>query len=219
MAVTGRLSGIGLVGMIGMAVAFGAFGATSVSAGQSTPPACSAAVMGKPVFSAVDLDELQSSRLVATHTLRVTADLGDTLAIDGVTFSLPAGATVVRPHGDVNAGQDGVIFVAHRTGPVAIAATWTQDDGTGRTCRGAGATTSESGRRLGCRVCGTSSPTSICTRASGLALLWRFGVDLGRRVDLDPVTVMARGVSQPRLPGPHVRFRASPSRFASGIGA
>ena len=196
-----------MVGMVGMVVAV-ALGATSVSAGQSTPPACSAAVMGKPVFSAVDLDELQSSRLIATHTLRVTADLGDTLANDGVKFSLPSGATVVRPHGDVNAGQDGVIFVAHRTGPVAIAATWTQDDGTGGTCGGSGSTT--------LRVqAATRMPRLRNVRADEHLhpnlrwdLLWRFGVDLGRRVDLDPVTVMARGVSQPRLPGPHVRFRS-----------
>ena len=198
---TGRRSLIGVVVAV-------ALGATSTSPGEATPPACSAAVMGKAVFSAVDIDERSSSRLVVTHTVELTTDLGDALANDGVKFSLPSGASVVRPRGDVSAGPDGVIFVAHKVGSVAIAATWTQDDGNGGTCRGRASTT--------LRVqAATRMPRLRNIRADEHLhpnlrwdLLWRLGVDLGRHADLDPVTVMARGVSQPRLPSARVRFRS-----------
>ena len=47
-------------------------------------------------------------------------------------------------------------------------------------------------------------------------LLWRFGVDLGRHADLDPVVVMARGVAQPRLPGARVPFKRVTVRLRLG---
>ncbi len=205
--VTGRRSLIGVVVAV-------ALGATSTSPGQATPPACSAAVMGKAVFSAVDIDERSSSRLVVTHTIEVSADLGDTLANDGVKFSLPSDAAAVRPHGDVNAGPDGVIFVAHKVGPVAIAATWSQDDGNGGTCRGSASTTLRVQAATRMPRLRNILADEHLHPSFRFGLLWRFGVDLGRRADLDPVTVMARGVSQPRLPGPHVRFRSVTVRAA-----
>ena len=164
--------------------------------------------MGKPVFSAADLDERLSSRLVATHTIQVTTDFGDTLVNDGsVKFSLPPGVTVVRPHGDINAGPGGVIFAAGKAGQVPVATTWTQDDDNGVTCRGGASTTLQ-------LQAATRMPRLRNIRADEHLhpnlrwdQLWRFGVDLGRHADLDPVTVMARGVGQPRLPGANVRFK------------
>jgi hypothetical protein len=74
------------------------FGAAPQSRGQVPPPPCSTSVAGQPTLSASDLDELQSSRLIATHTIQVTTDFGATLVDDrSVKFSMPPSATVIRP--------------------------------------------------------------------------------------------------------------------------
>jgi hypothetical protein len=52
--------------LIAAFVALG-LGAVSQSRGQVPVAPCSATVAGQPSFSASDLDELQSSRLIATH--------------------------------------------------------------------------------------------------------------------------------------------------------
>ena len=200
MSVTGRLIFVGVV-------VSAALGATSSSLGQTPPPTCSAAVMGRPVFSAADLDERAQRSTRRHHTIQVTADLSDTVLDGSVTFSLPAAVAVVRPHGEINAGPYGVMFVAENTGQVPVAASWTQDDQNGGTCRGTASTT----LRL--------QPATRMPRLRNVladehqhssfrfGLDWRFGVDLGRRADLDPVTVMARGVRQSRLPGARVPFK------------
>ena len=184
-------------------------GAASQSRGQAPPPPCSSAVAGQPTFSASDLDELLSSRLIATHTIQVTTDFGETLVDDGsVRFSVPPSATVIRPHGDVNAGQGGLIFYSERSGPVPVTATWTQDDGSGGTCAGSASTTLQLqpatpiGRMTNTRAAEHQHPNLK------FDLLWSFGVDVGRTADLDPVRVMARGVSRPRLPGAKPPFKS-----------
>ena len=183
-------------------------GTASEGGSQVTPPPCPATVMGRPAFSPSDLDELGSSRLVATHTIQVTTDFGATLVDDrSVTLSVPAPATVIHPHGDINAGPGGLIFVGRAAGSVPLTAGWTQDDGSGGACRGTAATTLRLQRA-------TPMPRLVNIRAAERLhpnlrwdLLWRFGATLGRRADLDPVVVMARGVSRPRLPGATVRFK------------
>ena len=184
------------------------FGTTSAGSGQATLAPCSPTVVGRPSFSASDMDGLRSSRLVATHTIEVTTDFGPTLVNDGsVKLSVPSPATVIRPHGDVNAGPGGLVFVGHTAASVPVTATWTQDDGSGGACRGTAATTVrlQPARPM---------PRLVNVRAAEHLhpnlrwdLLWRFGVTLGRSADLDPVVVMARGVSQARLPGGKVRFK------------
>ena len=91
-------------------------GAASQSRGQVPPPPCSSAVAGQPTFSASDLDERLSSRLIATHTIRVTADLSETVVDGRVRFSMPPSATVIGPHGEVNAGPWGLIFFFRKVG-------------------------------------------------------------------------------------------------------
>ena len=185
--------------MIGALAALG-FGAVSQSRGQVPPASCSTAVAGQPSFSASDLDELQSGRLIATHTLELTTDFGDTLAGD-VRFSLPASVTVIRPHGDINAGSSGVIFFSDQSGAVPVTATWTQDDGNGGTCAGSASTSLQLepatpiGRMKNIRAAEHLHPNLK------FDLLWSFAAKVGRSGDLDPVQVMARGVRQPRLPG------------------
>jgi hypothetical protein len=104
--------------LIAAFVALG-LGAVSQSRGQVPMARCSATVAGRPSFSVSDLDELQSSRLIATHTLQLTTDFGDTLA-DDVRFSMPASVTVIRPHGDIDAGPSGLIFFSDRSGAVPV---------------------------------------------------------------------------------------------------
>lgn len=193
--------------LLGALLAFG-FGAVSQSRGQVSPPPCSTAVAGQPTFSASDLDEHKSSRLIATHTIEVTADLSETVVDDGgVRFSVPPSATVIRPHGDVNAGPWGLVFFSERSGPVLVTVTWTQDDGSGGTCASSASTTLQ-----------LQSATPIGRMKNTLAaehqhpnfrfdLHWSVGADVGRTADLDPVQVMARGVSQPRLPGAKLPFK------------
>jgi hypothetical protein len=181
---------------------------TSEGRGQVAPPPCSAGVTAEPAFSASDLDELGSSRLVATHTIQVTTDFGATLVDDGsVKLSVPAGAAVIRPHGDLNPGSGGLIFSSDTAGPVPITAVWTQDDGSGAKCRGSASATVQLQRA-------TPMPRLMNVRAVEhlhpnlkLDLLWRFAANLDRTADLDPVKVMARGVSQPRLPGAKLPFK------------
>jgi hypothetical protein len=180
---------------------------TPAGSSQATPLPCSPAAMGRPAFSASDLDELGASRLVATHTVQVTTDFGATLVDDGtVKLSVPASATVIRPHGDINAGPGGLIFVGHTAGSVPVTASWTQDDGSGGTCRGSASTTIRLQRA-------TRMPRLVNVRAAEHLhpnlrwdLLWRFGATLGRSTDLDPVVLMARGVGHPRLPRATQRF-------------
>ncbi len=181
---------------------------TSAGRSQVAPLPCSAGVMAQPAFAASDLDELSSSRLVATHTIQVTTDFGATLVDDAsVKLSVPAGVAVISPHGDVNPGPGGLIFVSAIAGPVPVTASWTQDDGNGGKCQGSASTT----LRL---QPATPMPRLVNVRAVEHLhphlkwdLLWRFGATLGRTADLDPVEVMARGVSQPRLPGAKLPFK------------
>jgi hypothetical protein len=193
--------------LVAALVALG-LGAVSQSRGQVPPPPCSTAVAGQPTFSASDLDELQSSRLIATHTLQLTTDFGDTLPDDGsVRFSLPPSVTVIRPHGDFNAGASGLIFFSDQSGAVPVTIAWTQDDGNGGTCAGNASTTlqlqraTRTGRLKDIRAAEHLHPNLKYD------LLWSFGANVGRTGDLDPVQVMARGVRQPRLPGPNVPFK------------
>ena len=191
--------------VIGALVALG-FGGVSQSRGQAPVAPCSTAVAGQPSFSASDLDELQSSRLIATHTLELTTDFGDTLA-DDVRLSMPASVTVIRPHGDFNAGSSGVIFFSEQSGAVPVTATWTQDDGSGGTCAGNASTTLqlEPATRIG-RMKNILAAEHQHPNLK-FDLSWRFGANVGRTGDLDPVQVMARGVRQPRLPGAKVPFK------------
>ena len=184
------------------------FGAASQSRGEMSPPPCSTAVAGQPTFSASDMDELLSSRLIATHTIQVTTDFGATLVDDGsVRFSVPPSATVIRPHGDVNAGPWGLVLYSEKSGPVPVTATWTQDDGGGGKCAGSASTTLQLqpatpiGRMTNTRAAEHQHPNFR------FDLLWRFGAYVGRTADLDPVQVMARGVNQPRLPGAKLPFK------------
>ena len=191
--------------MIAAFVALG-LGATSESRGQVPAAPCSATVASQPSFSASDLDELQSSRLIATHTLQLTTDFGDTLA-DVVRFSMPASVTVIRPHGDFNAGSSGVIFFSDQSGAVPVTITWTQDDGNGGTCAGTASTTLQ--LLPATRNMRMKNELKAAHEHPNLKydLLWSFGADVSRTGDLDPVQVMARGVRQPRLPGPTLPFK------------
>jgi hypothetical protein len=192
--------------LIAALVALG-LGAASQSRGQVPPPPCSTAVAGQPIFSAVDLDELQSTRLIATHTIQLTTDFGDTTVDGRVGFSMPASVTVIRPHGDVDAGSSGVIFFSDQPGAVPVTATWTQDDGNGGTCAGSASTTlqlqpaTQTGRMKNELKAEHLHPNLKYD------LSWSFGVNVARTGDLDPVQVMARGVRRPRLPGPTVPFK------------
>jgi hypothetical protein len=191
--------------VIGAFVVLG-FGAVSQSRGQVPVAPCSAAVVAQPSFSASDLDESQSSRLVATHTLELTTDFGDTLAGD-VRFSMPGSVTVIRPHGDVNAGSSGVIFFSDQSGAVPVTATWTQDDGNGGTCAGSASTSLllEPATPIG-RIKNIRAAEHLHPNLK-FDLLWSFAAKVGRSGDLDPVQVMARGVRRPRLPGAKVPFK------------
>ena len=191
--------------MIAAFVALG-LGAASQSRGQVPAAPCSATVAGQPSFSASDLDELQSSRLIATHTLQLTTDFGDTLA-DVVRFSMPASVTVIRPHGDFNAGSSGVIFFSDQSGAVPVTVTWTQDDGNGGTCAGTASTTLQ--LLPATRNARMKNELKAAHEHPNLKydLLWSFGANVSRTGDLDPVQVMARGVRQPRLPGPTLPFK------------
>jgi hypothetical protein len=191
--------------VIGALVAL-VFGAVSQGRGQVPPPSCSTSVAGQPSFAGSDLDELQSSRLIATHTLQLTTDFGDTLAGD-VRFSMPASVTVIRPHGDINAGSSGVIFFSDQLGAVPVTATWTQDDGSGGTCAGTASTTLqlEPATPIG-RIRNIRAAEHLHPNLK-FDLLWSFAANVGRSGDLDPVQVMARGVRQPRLPGAKVPFK------------
>jgi hypothetical protein len=183
-------------------------GLASQGHSQVSPPSCPAGAVAQPTFSASDLDELGSARLVATHTIQVTTDFGSTLVDDGsVAFSLPAGATAIRPHGDVTAGPDGVLFTARAAGALIVTARWTQDDGAGGKCAGSASTTLQ--LRAATRMPRLKDARALEHLHPNLKfdLLWRYGTDLGPNADLDPVTIMARGVSRPRLPGAKVPFK------------
>ncbi len=189
-------------------LAFG-LGVASQSRGQMPLAPCSTAVAGQPTFSASDMDELLSSRLIATHTIQVTTDFGATLVDDGsVRFSVPPSVTVIRPHGDVDVGPGGLIFYSEKSGPVSVTATWTQDDGGGGTCAGSASTTLQLqratpiGRLRNTRAVEHQHPNLK------FDLLWDFGATVGRTADLDPVQVMARGVRRPRLPGAKIPFKS-----------
>lgn len=182
-------------------------GVASQSHGQVPPPPCSSPVAGQPTFSASDLDEGLSSRLIATHTIKVTADLSETVVDGSVRFSMPPSATVIRPHGEVNAGPWGLVFYSEKPGPVPVTAAWTQDDGNGGTCASSASTTLQlqSATPIG-RMKNTLAAAHLHPNLK-FDLLWRFGADVGRTADLDPVHVMARGVSRPRLPGAKLPFK------------
>ncbi|MGZ4169093.1 MAG: hypothetical protein ACXVSA_20455 [Solirubrobacteraceae bacterium] len=187
---------------------FVALGLVAVSQSRGDVPVtpCAATVAGQPAFSASDLDELQSSRLIATHTLQLTTDFGDTLA-DNVKFSMPASVTVIRPHGDFNAGPSGLIFFSDQPGAVPVTITWTQDDGNGGTCAGTASTTLQlqPATRIG-RMKNVRAAEHLHPNLK-FDLGWRFQASVGRSADLNPVQVMARGVRQPRLPGAKVPFK------------
>jgi hypothetical protein len=182
------------------------------------PPSCPARVVAQPRFSASDLDETGltgSSRLVATHAIQATTDFGSTLVDEGsIGFSLPAGATALRSHGDVSAGPGGVLFAAGAAGPLVITAAWTQDDGGGGTCAGSASITLQ--LRAATRMPRLKDERAVEHLHPNLKfdLLWKYGTNLGPTADLDPVTVMARGVNRPRPPGAKVRFKtvAAPLR-------
>lgn len=188
-------------------VAFG-LGAVSQSRAQVPPSPCATAVADQPIFSASDLDELQSRRLIATHTLQLTTGFGDILPDDGsVRFSVPPSVTVIPPHGDFNAGSSGLIFFSDQSGAVPVTITWTQDDGNGGTCAGNASTTLQlrPATRIG-RIKNIRAAEHLHPHLK-YDLLWSFGANVGRTGDLDPVQVMARGIRQPRLPGPTVSFK------------
>jgi hypothetical protein len=136
----------------------------------------------------------------------LSTDFGDTLA-DNVSFSMPASVTVIRPHGDFNAGSSGVIFFSDESGAVPVAVTWTHDDGNGGTCAGNASTilqlepATPIGRIKNIRAAEHLHPNLK------FDLSWSFAAKVGRSGDLDSVQVMARGVRQPRLPGARVPFR------------
>jgi hypothetical protein len=108
----------------------------------------------------------------------LTTDFGDTLA-DHVTFSMPASVTVIRPHGDFNAGASGLIFFSDQSGAVPVTITWTQDDGNGGTCAGNASTilqlqaATRIGRMKNIRAAEHLHPTSssICCGPSESMLL------------------------------------------------
>jgi hypothetical protein len=120
---------------------------------------------------------------------------------------MPASVTVIRPHGDINAGSSGVIFFSDQSGAVPVTSTWTQDDGSGGTCAGTASTilqlepATPIGRIKNIRAAEHLHPNLK------FDLLWSFAAKVGRSGDLDPVQVMARGVRQPRLPGHSVAFK------------
>jgi hypothetical protein len=119
-------------------------------------------------------------------------------------LSVPAIVTVIRPHGDIDAGPSGLIFFSDQSGAVPVTITWTQDDGNGATCAGSASTILQLQPATG--VGRIKNALKAAHQHPNLKndLLWRFGANVGRNGDLDPVQVMARGVRQPRLPGPHV---------------
>jgi len=194
--------------LIGTILAAIGLAAAGQGRGQAVPMPCTADVLAQPTFSASDLDEFRGSGLVATHTIKVATDFGSTSVDDGsVSFSLPAGATAIPARGDLNAGPGDLLFFSDTSGLVPLTATWTQDDGNGGTCAGSASTT------LQLRA---ATPTPRLQNELAVEhlhpnlkfdLLWRFASDLGPSADLDPVTIMARGVSRPRLPGANVPFK------------
>lgn len=121
---------------------------------------------------------------------------------------MPAGATAIRPDGDVNPGPGGLIFFSDKPGAVLVTATWTQDDGSGGRCAGSASTTLELRPATAIPRLKNVGALEHLHPSLKLDLLWRFGADLGRTAGLDPVKVMARGVSQPRLPGAKVPFES-----------
>ena len=160
-------------------------GVATQSHGQVPPPPCSSPVAGQPTFSASDLDEGLSSRLIATHTIKVTADLSETVVDGSVRFSMPPSATVIRPHGEVNAGPWGLVFYSEKPGPVPITAAWTQDDGNGGTCASSASTTLqlESATPIG-RMKNTLAAAHLHPNLK-FDLLWRFGQMLvGPRISI-----------------------------------
>ena len=183
-------------------------GPASQGLSQAAPPSCPAGVVAQPTFSGSDLDQAGGGQLVATHTIQLTTDFGSTPVDEGsISFSLPATATVLPPHGDVSAGPGGVLFTAGAAGPLMVTATWAQDDGGGGNCAGSASTT------LQLRAA-TPMPRLKNVRALEhlhpnlkFDLLWRYATNLGPTADLDPVTIMARGINRPRLPGAKVSFK------------
>jgi hypothetical protein len=158
--------------------------------GQAPPPPCPAGVADQPTLEASDLDELQSSTLVATHTLEVQAP-----DEDGVSVSAP-GATLEPKRG----------FFSDTPGPLPVTVTWTQDDGTGTgRCRAGASTTLQ-----------LVAPTPLPRLKNALthekvdlkyALGWSYAATLRPLSDHRPVQVSFRGLRRARLPGSRVRFK------------
>ena len=88
-----------------------------------------------------------------------------------------------------------------------VTATWTQDDGGGGKCAGSASVTLQ--LQAATRMPRLKDERAIEHLHPNLKfdLLWRYATDLGPTADLDPVTVMARGVSRSRLPGAKVPFK------------
>ena len=201
---------------------FLAVGLGAVSQGDGTVPAlpCPAGVVAQPTFVASDQDELGKRRLIATHTIQVATDFGATpVDVGSVRWVVPATAKVIPAHGDVNGGPGGLIFFSDTSGATLLAATWTQDDGSSGKCVGDASTTVQLQR---------ADPMPRLKDLRALEhlhpnlkfdLLWRFATDLGPTADLDPVTVMARGVgvgtAGSASPDDSVPLRYPPSGQAS----
>jgi len=102
-----------------------------------------------------------------------------------------------------------VLFTADAAGPLAVTATWTQDDGGGGKCTGSASTTLQV--QAATRMPRLKDERAVEHLHPNLKfdLLWRYGTNLGPTADLDPVTIMARGVNRPRLPGAKVPFRTA----------
>ena len=176
--------------------------------GQASPPTCAAGVVAQPTFPASDLDRFGGSGLVATHTIQVATDFGSTPVDDGsIRFSLPAGATAIPPHGDVGAGPGVLLLTARASGSLPVTATWTQDDGSGGKCAGSASTTLLLGAAMRMPRLKNEQALEHLHPHLKFDLLWRFGTNLGSTADLDPVKVMARGISRSELPGATLPFK------------
>src|SRR6476469_1157585 len=188
--------------------------ATSQASGQASPPPCPANVVAQPSFDAVDLDEVKSSTLIATHTLQVQTNFDSAPPLSqpdqsSVTVSVP-GATVEPRRGklgdDLNPGPGGLTFFSDTAGSLPVNATWTQDDGTGTgQCSASASSTLQ-----------LQAPTPL-PRLKNLFTHevinlkytrdWSYGANLGPSADHRPVEVLFRGVHKARLPGPKVPFK------------
>ena len=199
---------------LGVIAALLALGLSVAAAGwgAAPPPPCPAGVVAVPTFVSSDQDESGSSRLVATHTISVFPDFGETTVDDGsVRWVVPATANVIGSQRLVdsllNFGPGGLVFVSDVAGATPLTATWTQDDGSGGQCMGSASTTLQ--LEPATRMPRLKNERALEHLHPNLKydLLWRYATNLGPTTDLDPVIVMARGISQPRLPGAKVPFK------------